>query len=1101
MDNLTPSVALRFPLFVAAGALLAVGAVLVLSDEAEATHYRYGTLSWAPTENPNEVCFSGAQAWRASAFGSPAVGSIVTGESVIYTGDGNFVQHSMKVVSYNAINDWMFVDLVASDGSPCIAHTYATPNDAGTPWEATWNSCCRISSISSGNYHVNNPDQSELLRTYVDLASSNSSPKTNLPPINSCPFPAVCTIPVPFVDPDGDTLSFRMSTVSEAGDPGYTPPGAPDAPNAATIDANTGVITWDTTGATHDVSYHTLYSIQVMLEDATTQTPLDFFIELIPPGVEIPYWDPSSACGTTIMTGAGASVQFSATAMSDDPARILTMDHLGLPPGATFPLPAPANPVTGTFDWTPTAAQSGTWLVTITATDDLGYSAPSCPVLIKVIPHDPPTFFNTPCGFANALHGIENVPLSFDVHANSTNLTRTVSLAMVSGPPGLSFTAGAPANPVSGTADWPSPIGGVHTATFLATDSGGITATCVVTLDIKRPNASSLAIGVWAGNKVPLSGEYQTEGAAAADGGSSGQIHHLVDAPSRGVRAEGLEERASTTQTSPTSSAAGFTEAAYVSLMGGQIVVEGFTNEATLSWDGATSAFSFDDTRRIAKLTIGGIEIDIDDSLASETIPLPSGGYVSLFERSIVSDGDGVVVRSNLLHVYSDPLYGAQEFILGSLTLHAGNSLEILAQERDILPQNDAGCGCDAPGTTAGAIPIGPGLYDGSVPTGDEIDTYSVALAHGEKIMLVLDASEREMVTGGQSYVPDPPTPPAIAPATVALPQHDSTAAPSYRLTLFDPTGTQREFAALALSQGPERIELNADIPGDWHVEVQRTGSNGDADNYTLAVTVTPVPLLEQNDALSGADAPGACATNGSLPGIDTGYWPGVLRDDDFEDFYQFEADISELITVAVKPGETADGVNMALSLWDRDCVLIAYRDAFGAQGTGLKGVPESVLELPSLYTGNYYIGIHRINGVGNHHLELNVIDPMPSVPNNDAGSGTDAPPNYGSASTQSGPAFQGQLPEGDSGDAYRMQFGTGREVVLVVDASAGSTLDVRLYTPAGTLVPVTQNVLGGGVVAYRFTPTTGGLFGLEIQAMVGGGDYLVSFAQVPVAV
>src|SRR5687768_14940231 len=169
--------------------------LVVIAGSAAATHYRYGTLSWEPTDAPNEVVFTGGQAWRASAFGSPDVGDIVPGESCIQAGDGACIQPYLKVNARSAANDWFSATFVDAAGNEGLRHTYAAPNNNGAPWQATWSSCCRISSVSSGNYHVNNPDQSEALTTHVDLAAPpNSAPRSTLPPINACPREAMCSI-------------------------------------------------------------------------------------------------------------------------------------------------------------------------------------------------------------------------------------------------------------------------------------------------------------------------------------------------------------------------------------------------------------------------------------------------------------------------------------------------------------------------------------------------------------------------------------------------------------------------------------------------------------------------------------------------------------------------------------------------------------------------------------------------------------------------------------------------------------------------------------------------------------------------------------------
>lgn len=336
---------------------------------------------------PNQVRFLGGQAWRASAFGSPAVGQVVGGEGAIATGDGGSEPIFLRVTSRSVVNDYFTAEFVGPDGSPGIVHTYAAPNAPGSPYVASFSSCCRISPHSSGNFHVNNPDQSERLETLVDLTGArNSAPRSSLPPINSCPRDAVCTLPIPVVDPEAQPVTYRLATSAEAGDGRYVPPGPPHATYAATVHPTSGVLTWDTRGATvsADATEHTLYSVQVVLSDGRAKTPLDFFLEIVPPDVRPPVWDePPTPCGDTLVLGAGAPFSFDARARSPD-GRAVYLGTLGLPAGASMPLPTPANPAGATFSWTPATTQAGTYLLILTAEDDRGYAAPACAVTLVV---------------------------------------------------------------------------------------------------------------------------------------------------------------------------------------------------------------------------------------------------------------------------------------------------------------------------------------------------------------------------------------------------------------------------------------------------------------------------------------------------------------------------------------------------------------------------------------------------------------------------------------------------------------------------------------------------------------------------------------------
>src|SRR6185295_7194593 len=171
-----------------------------------------------------------------------------------------------------------------------IRHTYA----AGT-WTARIDDCCRISPAVAPNAHINNPDLDYRVETQVVVGMGNSSAVSALPPIVICPQNALCTFLVPATDPDGDTLTFRLSTAPEADTGAFTQPGPPDATNAASINPTTGIYSWNTVGATlGPVALTTLYSTQVTIEERDASNNLkgkvavDFFIQLVPQTNEPP---------------------------------------------------------------------------------------------------------------------------------------------------------------------------------------------------------------------------------------------------------------------------------------------------------------------------------------------------------------------------------------------------------------------------------------------------------------------------------------------------------------------------------------------------------------------------------------------------------------------------------------------------------------------------------------------------------------------------------------------------------------------------------------------------------------------------------------------
>lgn len=384
---------------------------------AKADHFRYGHISWVPGEG-NTIQFTLRNAFRRSfdhnpayrcmdpatfvftpcsaADGLPAPGDVFrenVGGTVLSTGDGMVIDGPFRgglffvVTSIDPTNEWLFASALDPTSLPAIDtvidHTYDAPGN----YVASVGVCCRLSRFSGVNEHINNPDGRYRVETMVNVGSGNSPPVTVLPPIVICPKDGLCSFAVPAADPNGDALRFRLSDETEAGS-GFTQPGPPHAPNTASIDPATGQYAWDTTGATHATASdaNTLYSTQVTIEDldgagnVKSKIAVDFFILLTtltgdPPVVNSSPGAP--ACGSSLTVNSGSTLTFPVESSDPDPGQTVTLNAVGLPPGArmTPPLPTSGNPVSSTFTWTPTEADQGVTVITFTATDDSSQQA------------------------------------------------------------------------------------------------------------------------------------------------------------------------------------------------------------------------------------------------------------------------------------------------------------------------------------------------------------------------------------------------------------------------------------------------------------------------------------------------------------------------------------------------------------------------------------------------------------------------------------------------------------------------------------------------------------------------------------------------------
>jgi hypothetical protein len=392
---------------------------LIATEGALASHFRYGHYNWQPVSG-NTIDFTLQNAFRRDSYGcystvtlsptactgpggGPGVGDVIvefTGGTTFNPGDGTGTIGSplgplmFLVTSIDPANNWLFGSALDPASLPAVdtfvTHTYAAPGD----YTAFIDSCCRISSSFAPNFHINNPDGGYRVETLVNVGTQggNSSPISALPPIVLCPINAVCSFQVPGTDPNADTLSYRLSTSAEASAFGFTQPGPPHATNAAAV-SSTGLYTWDTTGATlAPAGGNTLYSTQVTVEDRTaagalkSKVAVDFLIQLVPEVGDPPVFDtpPTPACGSTQSIGVGGTLTFVVQASDPDTGDVVTLNAVGLPPGATMTptLPTSGNPVSSTFSWTP--AVTGTFVVTFTATDQTFQQA-ICSITIEAV--------------------------------------------------------------------------------------------------------------------------------------------------------------------------------------------------------------------------------------------------------------------------------------------------------------------------------------------------------------------------------------------------------------------------------------------------------------------------------------------------------------------------------------------------------------------------------------------------------------------------------------------------------------------------------------------------------------------------------------------
>jgi hypothetical protein len=239
------------------GVLLVLGAILTATDVAGQTpkllennggHFRFGNIRWEKLEG-NKVQFTIESAWRrdySSAYwkglgddGLTVVGDVIhlNGRQwpVFNYGDdsvtaGEYLK--MQVMAYSKTENWVF-------GESVITHTYATPNNKGAPWVASFTGCCKLSEINNEQHK----DAPWLLQTSIDLLKLTKSPRITAMPVYSLPDPPILPTPaapdaadipkvpvsfyVPAFHPDGSdptatTLASLVTPVTDLGVPPVT---------------------------------------------------------------------------------------------------------------------------------------------------------------------------------------------------------------------------------------------------------------------------------------------------------------------------------------------------------------------------------------------------------------------------------------------------------------------------------------------------------------------------------------------------------------------------------------------------------------------------------------------------------------------------------------------------------------------------------------------------------------------------------------------------------------------------------------------------------------------------------------------------------------
>ena len=333
-----------------------------LTSQAEASHIRYGYLTWeylGENNGQHEVAITHALGLRISFYGKLQVGDTVSGTlPELHFGDGSSQGFDpMEVVEIHEDDDWFLARRT-------LTHSYAS--------EGPFLAYLEQSGWRLGGDHVNNSHGTIRMETVVDLTEGSGSATSGLPPIIDCEWGEDCEFTVPSSDPDGSDVNFRMATSSEAGGAnGFV------QPNNADIDGNTGLYTWSAADQPSTGSDGALYSTQIIMEknNGNTRSAIDFFIRMLEDPDPLPTFSDymlPSGIDLTVKTGSALDI-WAEAGNSEAPEARFSISGVGVPPNADFPADS-GNPAGGLFTWTPDPTHTGSHTMNIIAGNEAGQS-------------------------------------------------------------------------------------------------------------------------------------------------------------------------------------------------------------------------------------------------------------------------------------------------------------------------------------------------------------------------------------------------------------------------------------------------------------------------------------------------------------------------------------------------------------------------------------------------------------------------------------------------------------------------------------------------------------------------------------------------------
>ncbi|MFY7890380.1 MAG: YCF48-related protein [Spirosomataceae bacterium] len=223
--------------------LVTILAFFLNPSSAEASHFRYGQITWTRVPGTRTVNFTITTAWRHDAS-----------ESINFNyGDGNWEAGVLGTEIQYVANSYRVYELH-------LTHTYTTDG----PFVAYFNDCCRISTLQ------NAPDGYYTVSNNVCLSNNNQgSPSCTSPTVIEMKAGVLNQYQLLASDPDGTAINYSINAIRDGN---YVPT---VGGNSASV-SPTGLISWSPVGAVAGQ----LYQMKVSMSDGCTQSEIDFIIKI-----------------------------------------------------------------------------------------------------------------------------------------------------------------------------------------------------------------------------------------------------------------------------------------------------------------------------------------------------------------------------------------------------------------------------------------------------------------------------------------------------------------------------------------------------------------------------------------------------------------------------------------------------------------------------------------------------------------------------------------------------------------------------------------------------------------------------------------------------